>query len=501
MRQQTGAAYLPDCRAYELVSPEDAGGTMLFTGGPQSPYATNPPRLSFVGQLAAIPGIGPQPDQHRRGPLPRQPRRRRLAHPLHRALLRRSRLRGRATRPSAAPGSATTIQNDVMADPGLDRIIDWNLGNPVECTFGSFGGIRPYDFNTAALGSNAPYLWNANGDLLDRWPTSVADVAGSEANLSCPQDPKTNPYPPNVFGNIPVPYFCTTYVSASKDLNHFVFSTQSGLYGQGGLTSAPGSAYDNDTAHNTLKLISEAPGGGPIGQEPGAKAGPEELIQFPAVSADGSHILMGTATKPACKQPDYPGGSGFEGPVCPLVTQPTHLYMRVNDAVTYDVSAGKPVKYVGSTPDGTKVYFTSDEQLTRDDTDESTDLYMWSENGGAPQLTRVSSGASGTAGNTDSCASTWTSECDVKTYDDSRISTTHGNRGGLGSWDRSNTNPGYTDNAIAAKSGDIYFYSPEQLVAGKGTPGKENLYVYRGGSVRHVATLEDDPYCIHAIGR
>jgi hypothetical protein len=203
---------------------------------------------------------------------------------------------------------------------------------------------------------------------------------------------------------------------------------------------------------------------------------------------------MGTATKPACKQTDYPGGL-IQEELCPIVTQPTHLYMRVGDAVSYDVSAGKPVHYVGTTPDGTHVYFTSDEQLTADDHDTSTDLYMWSENGGAPQLTRISAGDSGSAGDTDSCTSTWTEQCDVKVYDDSRISTTQGNQGGLGSWHKSNPNPGYTDNSIAA-SGDIYFYSPEQLVSGEGIPGKENLYVYRHGALQEVAALEDDSYCL-----
>ena len=53
--------------------------------------------------------------------------------------------------------------------------------------------------------------------------------------------------------------------------------------------------------------------------------------------------------------------------------------MRVDDAVTYDVSQGHDVTYVGMTADGSKVYFTSAEQLTREDHDASVDLYMWSE--------------------------------------------------------------------------------------------------------------------------
>jgi hypothetical protein len=498
VRQQTGSAYLPDCRGYELVSPEDAGGTTLFTGGPQSPYASSPPRLAFVGQFAAIPGSGSNPINN--------------AGDLYVATRGASGWNTRYIGPSSTEagcvggrpivdgtGTPTTIQNDVMADPGLNRVIDWNLGNPLECFSGWFGDLRLSNLNTAAKGSNAPYLWNADGDLLDRWPTAAADTAGAEANFSCPQDPSIHPYPQGFFNNIPVPYFCSTYVTASKDLNHFVFSTQSGLFGEGGSTAAPGSAYDNDTANNTLRLISKLPNGEPIPQEPGGKAGPEELIQFPAVSADGSHILMGTGTKAACKQLDYPHGPSDpkeERRTCPVITQPTHLYMRVNDVVTYDVSGGQAVKYVGSTPDGARVYFTTAAQLTGDDSDTGVDLYMWSENGGSPQLTRISTGEPDPSGNSNDCFSTWTTNCDVKTYDDSTITAAPGNRGGLGGWNPDNPNPGYTDNAIAAKSGDIYFYSPEQLVPGKGAPGKENLYVYREGSVREVAALDDDRYCI-----
>ncbi len=61
LRQQTGTEFLPDCRAYELVSPGDAGGTVLLAEGPQSPLATSPSRLAFGGILGAIPGAGGDP--------------------------------------------------------------------------------------------------------------------------------------------------------------------------------------------------------------------------------------------------------------------------------------------------------------------------------------------------------------------------------------------------------------------------------------------------------
>ena len=49
LRQQTGASYLPDCRAYELVSPANAGNVSLEPVGPYAPLATSPSRFAFGG--------------------------------------------------------------------------------------------------------------------------------------------------------------------------------------------------------------------------------------------------------------------------------------------------------------------------------------------------------------------------------------------------------------------------------------------------------------------
>ncbi len=47
---------------------------------------------------------------------------------------------------------------------------------------------------------------------------------------------------------------------------------------------------------------------------------------------------------------------------------------------------GHDVDYVGMTADGSKVYFTSEEQLTTEDPDTQLDLYMWSD--GEEEATR-----------------------------------------------------------------------------------------------------------------
>jgi hypothetical protein len=496
LRQQSGSAFLPDCRSYELVSPANAGQVVLVPGGPQRPYASDPSRLAFVGTIGEIPDSGGKPadyigDLYVASRSPSGWTTKYVGPPGDEVSCAggRPQMIGRALAP--------TVQNDVMADPGLDRVIDWNLGHNWMC----FSWLGPgQDTSRASLiGSNAPYMWNTgDGSFADRLPTSVADVPGSYENFLCPQDPAVHPFPYGV-ESVNVSAFCSTYVSASGDLDHFVFSTQEDIYGGGpdALDSAPGSVYDNDVADNTLSLVSLAPGGGPILQESPKNGGEEERIQLPFISEDGSHILMGTQTKEQCRS------LNIIQTACPAIPKQMHLYMRVNNTITYDVSGGAPVDFLDSTSDGRKVYFSTDQQLLpAEDTDQSVDIYMWSDVG-VPGLTLVSRGSSG-SGNSDSCEASWVDNCDIEPYSDSGISFATGNRGGLNAngmnpdlfnQEFSEDSGGYTDNSLAA-NGDLVFYSPELLDGGKGLPGAVNVYLYREGAPRFIATLDDDPYCI-----
>jgi hypothetical protein len=78
VRQESGASYLPDCRAYELVSMTSSGSVILFPGQhiaeentefsinpyhtgfeipPNQGYATSPARFAFFGGLSSPPGL------------------------------------------------------------------------------------------------------------------------------------------------------------------------------------------------------------------------------------------------------------------------------------------------------------------------------------------------------------------------------------------------------------------------------------------------------------
>ncbi|MGA8745190.1 MAG: hypothetical protein WB507_04935, partial [Solirubrobacterales bacterium] len=206
--------------------------------------------------------------------------------------------------------------------------------------------------------------------------------------------------------------------------------------------------------------------------------GEEEFLRFPAVSADGSHILISTATAgtTVCRN----GGEIRVG-LCPRFTAtPVHLYMRVEDMVTHEIAEGKPVTFVGMTPDGSKVFFTSEEHLTPEDPEHvGASLYMWSEQGekeGHP-LTLISKSQEesqpGGSGNTGDCHPAlrngvpWTTSCSAVPISTYLYSFLTGGAGGNG----------FSDSAISA-NGDIYFYSPEQLVGSRGISGAMNLYDY-----------------------
>ena len=485
VRQQTSSAYLPDCRAYELVSPQNANGTLLFSGGPNTGLATSPARLAYVANYSAPPEatdtIGAAGDLY----VATRTNDGWVSHYIGLPGNQTGCMGGPPTDPASHGSTPNEIQNRVFTDPSMSRLLDFEDGNGIACWA---GGNGTGDANFALdPPSNAPYLWASEGSLLARLPSGLGSLPGAEASFVCPL-----PEPQSV-----VPH-CAGEVTASPDLSHLIFSSNNFSFATGGLTTVPGSAYEEDLSTGAIELISSLPGGGPIPQDPsyaglpgieGGPGGEQEFLRFPAVSTDGSHVLISTATEPT---PGCPKSTGL-GVCARFAETPVHLYMRVGAGlgITYEIAEGRAVDYVGMTADGSRVYFTSEEHLTGEDPNHGgASLFMWSQKGeeeGHPLtlISRPNPGSPAAAGDTEDCEASWTAKCGVVPYSGRGYAASYGGRGG----------DGISDTAIASRSGDIYFYSPEQLDGDRGVPGQQNLYDYRGGELHFVATFKPHEFC------
>jgi hypothetical protein len=408
VRQATGSDYLPDCRAYELVSPGEAGNVVFFPNEavPVSTYATDPARLAFGGGFGRVEGTNPPNGLSDMYVSTRTPT-------------------GWETSFVGLHGEEAQDNCQETANRQLSLIMTFR------CEYFILQGVQqPL--------ANVPFVFNAAGKALGKWPVSAPLIPEADSVKGAFQP--------------------------SPDFSHLAFSSNNVAFAPNGLIQAPGSAYDYNPATGATTIISKTASGQDIAQEPGNLANTNEAISFPgvvpseffagkpvsnnthpSVSTDGSHILMSTRSGPS-------------------ETAPIRLYMRVNDAVTYEVSGGKAVNYVGMTEDGSKVFFLAGEQMTGDDTDTSVDLFVWQES--TDSIERVSVGEGGT-GNTDVCTATgsWTTKCSVRVPE--------------------SENPPI-DNVISGQSGDIYFYSPERLVGVDAAPSERNLYLWHDGEVKFV---------------
>ena len=293
VRQQSGSSYLPDCRAYELVSPESAGAVLLFPGntvtkagqgneGPFGPYyhegvnfavnrgfAGDPSRFSFFGGFGAVSGLNAPVSQ-----------------------------RDMYMSTRTTSGWETTLPG-LNANEGIDTGRKECSESMALCTDHSesqYGNLNQ---------ESAPYLFTADGVRIGRLPTNLDVIPGGTQFRGSQR--------------------------MSGDFSHFVFASTELASGAPGIPFVPdaqvtgvGSAYDNDLATKTVTLISKLPDGRDI---PTDAPLPKRSIDFPGLSPDGSHVLMQT-----------PAGGKLR-----------HLFMRVDQAVTYEIAAGIGVQPLGMT--------------------------------------------------------------------------------------------------------------------------------------------------------
>ena len=252
VRQETGAEFLPDCRAYELVVPDKMGNATIFNSFilPAAPYATNPARFSFGTALGDIPGSdGPNSN-------------------IDMYVATRTNT-GWVSHYVGVRGNEALSEGELFGNVSFSKFID----------FPKAGFL---DVGTNLPARNAPYAWNVEGASLGQWPAGIGSIV-----------PEGN----SILGAF----------QPSPDFSHMAYSSRNVAFSPGGLTTGLGSAYDYNTETGNSALISLNANGSAIAQQAG-NSSQEEFIEFPpihsnnpvprqdypGVSTDGSHILMST---------------------------------------------------------------------------------------------------------------------------------------------------------------------------------------------------------------
>ena len=151
VRQQTDGEYLPDCRAYELVSPADANGAIMFPdiSGPNSPSADD--HYAFGAAFSTIPGTG-EPINGLN---------------VDRYVATRT-PEGWVSKYVGLAGDQTATDETRTTDVTMDKFLSFDQG---QYAFNQFRGHLHE-------GSSAPYVYNADGKLIERWPTNLASIPG-----------------------------------------------------------------------------------------------------------------------------------------------------------------------------------------------------------------------------------------------------------------------------------------------------------------------------------
>ena len=237
----------------------------------------------------------------------------------------------------------------------------------------------------------------------------------------------------------------------SGDGSHFVFASTSPFEPEG--DEGEVSIYDRNLATDVTHVVSRNPAGTTM-----TGAGVGELD----ISRDGSRIVIGQLTSES-------GG-----------VKHWHLYMSIADSPhTIDLTPGTTsgVVYDGMTADGSRVYFTTTDRLTEDDTDSSSDLYVAEVSESGASISRVSVGADG-SGNSDACDPSANTKHEHWNTSGSEVTCGVVAIGGGG--------------GVASGNGTVFFLSPEMLDGpSNGVQNAPNLYLAEpGSSPRFIATLE-----------
>jgi hypothetical protein len=344
LRKQQGDASLPDCRAYELVTPADKGAAQdMFAGGALSLALAANDGERFALKTAAALGEDPGSGSGESGG------------EVHTYVFSRSQTGWNMV--SVSPrGSGQTGYRPSIFTPDLSIV------GLEASTYVNFVSHAPgQSFEIGAPGG--PYQTIATAPIND----SVVRANNRDELLG-----------------------------GSSDLSRvFLGSSDHGLTGASTGTDEGASDLYEWTA-GRVHLVNVMTDGSVVGAC-GAKLG-FGLSTFGrsarnAVSSDGAKVFF-TSPDPQTAHLSEPG-----------CEEPKRLYMRVNARETVELSAPEPgvmdptgfhqAEYQGASANGRKVFFTTSTELTADDTTHANELYEY--NTDTRTLTRVSRGVSGHA--------------------------------------------------------------------------------------------------------
>jgi len=357
---EVSSAALPDGRAYELVSPPDKNGGDIISAGRQTQAATSGNAVSFASLQAFSDAIGTGLSTQ--------------------YIAQRSGMPGtngwttHAILPKLNPGSFTTLT--FSKDSVYKGELAPDLSKGVLLTLTPLTNSPDVD-QVANL-----YLRN---DLLRAGDGSYTLLSSCPV---CAGAPLTDP----------VGLYFPAFAGATPDFGHVLFEAKQNLTADAPAQS-PGCEFSGcrprlyEWDHGTLRLAGILPDGQCIalGQTPGCGArisiagqGFTQKLYTPnSISQDGSRIFF---TVP-------PFASATSG----------DLYMRLNHATTVQVNesertdcagdptcggngipdpqpdpnGAQPAAFQTASADGTRVFFTTSEQLTDNDTNTTPDLYMY----------------------------------------------------------------------------------------------------------------------------
>jgi hypothetical protein len=316
-----GTAFLPDCRAWELVSPPDKNGEIVKSNSTRTYVSQDGNGVVFPAANAFGDAVGGQVDTE--------------------YLSRRT---GAAGTPGWHTHGITPPQRSLKLDSIGVQPFFQPLFTP-DLSSGVFRSRRP--LTDAPNVAYVPNLYRLDG--LDGASPGVTLLSDSYAPIAPPSSP------------LIIPLLTPQTVGASTDLSHVIFESRLRLTKDAPL-GLGNKIYEY--ADGQIRLASVLPDGTPAGGPSAGVGGPTSQY-FPvphAVSADGSHVFFSNSATGNI----YVRINGTET-------------IQLNASEREPPEEPQPAKLWEASVDGSRAFFTTSEGLVEGDEDGAKDLYMYDE--------------------------------------------------------------------------------------------------------------------------